>query len=505
MVDRSKARRGLASSKWLLLLGFGIAASFAAVCGSVLLEMRERDYEHARLASANLIASVASDIDRNIELYDLSLQAAVDGLKLPEIMSMGPELRAAVLFDRAATGKDLGSILVLDRGGDVVLDSRSLAPEPINYVERDFFRAHMHTPDAGLFVGRPWVGPDGQYVISLSRRITNPDGSFGGVVAGSMQLSYFYNLSDRLKFGPEDSIMLLRTDGVIMMRAPFDGAAIGRDFSKCLVFDHFPAARSGSYSVSSKIDKVERLIVYRQVGDRPLLVVGGNALATVFSGWWREVSLIGSLVLALCVITMMLFAFLARALNQRAAAERKLEAIAETDALTGLSNRRRFDQVLEAEWRRAQRLKSPIALIMIDADSFKAYNDTHGHQAGDAALASIAQCIANGPRHGTDLKARYGGEEFAVLLPNQLVEGALAVAEEIRASVLTLRAQQQGRADATPTISAGVASMIPLPGLTPRDLVKSADLALYEAKRQGRNRVVSASDMAPAPQMKLVA
>jgi diguanylate cyclase (GGDEF)-like protein len=296
---------------------------------------------------------------------------------------------------------------------------------------------------------------------------------------------------------------LLRSDGVIMVRAPYDASLIGRDFSNSAVFSRLPAARSGSYDITSKLDGVDRLIVYQQVGDRPLVIAGGNALNNVYAGWWRDFSVIGSLVLALCVITMTLFAFLAHAQGRRTCAERQLAAIASTDALTGLGNRRRFDQALETEWQRARRQKSPISLIMIDADSFKAYNDAYGHQAGDAALAAIARCIADGPRHRADITARYGGEEFAVLLPNHTIEGALAVAEEIRTSVLTLRAQQQGRPDATPTVSAGVASMVPLPGLAPQDLVKSADLALYDAKRQGRNRTV-ATGMA-IPKVRLVA
>jgi diguanylate cyclase (GGDEF)-like protein len=289
------------------------------------------------------------------------------------------------------------------------------------------------------------------------------------------------------------------------VRTPNDPDVIGRDFSKSTVFARFPAARSGSYDVTSRLDGAEKLIVYQQVGDRPLVITGGNALNNVYAGWWRDFGVIGSLVLALCVITMTLFAFLAHAQSRRTAAERQLAAIASTDSLTGLGNRRRFDQALEAEWQRARRQKSPISLIMIDADSFKAYNDAFGHQAGDGALMAIARCIADGPRHGADITARYGGEEFAVLLPNHTIEGALAIAEEIRASVLTLRAQQKGRADATPTVSAGVASMIPLPGLAPQDLVKSADLALYEAKRQGRNRTVVAGAVAATRNVRLVA
>jgi diguanylate cyclase (GGDEF)-like protein len=183
---------------------------------------------------------------------------------------------------------------------------------------------------------------------------------------------------------------------------------------------------------------------------------------------------------------------LVAALNRRSAAENQLALLANTDSLTGLSNRRRFDDVFANEWLRGQRTKTPIALLMIDADYFKAYNDAHGHQAGDAALASIAACIAGSAKRVSDLCARYGGEEFAVLLPGETAEGAFQIAEEIRASVSSLRAQQQGRPDVSPTVSVGVAAMIPQAGLAPHDLMRSADLALYEAKHAGRDRSVAA-------------
>jgi diguanylate cyclase (GGDEF)-like protein len=180
--------------------------------------------------------------------------------------------------------------------------------------------------------------------------------------------------------------------------------------------------------------------------------------------------------------------FLAREIGRRAQAEDKLEELATTDALTGLKNRRKFDSAIEAEWRRAARHKTPIALLMIDADHFKSYNDTHGHQAGDQVLVGIAICISDSVRRAGDCVARYGGEEFAVLLPGLASEDAILVAEKIR-----LKVQQWSEDPTVTTVSIGVASLTPVGSMEWSVLLKAADKALYAAKAGGRNRSVLAS------------
>ncbi|MDO9060123.1 MAG: GGDEF domain-containing protein, partial [Bradyrhizobium sp.] len=156
-------------------------------------------------------------------------------------------------------------------------------------------------------------------------------------------------------------------------------------------------------------------------------------------------------------------------------------------------NRRKFDASIDAEWRRATRQKIPVGLLMIDADHFKVYNDTFGHQAGDEALIGVAICISDSVRRAGDCAARYGGEEFAVLLPALSAEEALAVAETIR-----LKVEQWS--DHT-TVSIGVASLTPGVSQDWSELVGAADKALYAAKAGGRNRCV----VATVPQLSLVA
>jgi diguanylate cyclase (GGDEF)-like protein len=188
--------------------------------------------------------------------------------------------------------------------------------------------------------------------------------------------------------------------------------------------------------------------------------------------------------------------FLGREIGRRAQAEEKLEELATTDALTGLRNRRKFDAVIDAEWRRAARHKTPLAVLMIDADHFKAYNDSFGHQAGDQVLVSIAICISDSVRRAGDCAARYGGEEFAVMLPGLPAMDALRVAEAIRLKVEGSSGEQSAS-----TVSIGVASLTPVPGMDWTGLVNAADKALYAAKANGRNQSVLAS----FPKLSLVA
>lgn len=166
-----------------------------------------------------------------------------------------------------------------------------------------------------------------------------------------------------------------------------------------------------------------------------------------------------------------------------------LRMLAFVDGMTGVANRRRLDEALEQEWLRALRSGHPLALIMIDVDHFKSYNDTLGHHAGDRALRQIAGALAGVIQRPADLLARYGGEEFAVLLPETDLAGAMAVATQLGAAVSELAlAHPASPTAATATISCGVSALLPKAELALAQLKQGADRALYLAKRSGRNR-----------------
>jgi two-component system, chemotaxis family, response regulator WspR len=171
----------------------------------------------------------------------------------------------------------------------------------------------------------------------------------------------------------------------------------------------------------------------------------------------------------------------------------ELQRLTHVDGLTGVANRRRFDEFLDYEWRRARRNGAPLSVALMDIDFFKRFNDTYGHQGGDECLRKVAGALAGAVRRAGDLMARYGGEEFAAVLPEVPHSGACTVAASLHGAVLALKLPHGASLAANQvTISVGVATLRPqdVPEEGPDRLVAMADEALYQAKNQGRNRFV---------------
>jgi len=173
------------------------------------------------------------------------------------------------------------------------------------------------------------------------------------------------------------------------------------------------------------------------------------------------------------------------------AASTELGRLAATDQLTGLANRRHFDQELDREWQRAAREDLALSLLLLDIDFFKLYNDSYGHAGGDLVLQAVSATIVGVLHRSADLAARWGGEEFVVLLPNTDLAGAVEVAERVRAAVEEANIPHQGSQCGQLTVSVGVATAYPAFHQGPKPLAAEADANLYEAKHQGRNRVVA--------------
>lgn len=493
--------RGLTGTAWrrralfaTMLLGLtAAAAAFAAVMVGSYKDV-SRGVE---TAAANVAAAVSQNVDRNIEMLDLSVQAVTAQWSNPAVQALDTSMRDAVLFNRATTLGDFGWTFVLNRDGQVVADSRHAIPPGATFSDRDYFRVHILNNDVGLFVSKPFVSRvNGLWIIVLSRRLNRPDGSFDGVVAASLPLDYLSKLYKGLNLGRDSAVILLRTDGRIVTREPYVESDVRRIVAGSDTFNVIRASRAGTLMGPSPLDGKTRVVSFHRVGNLPLIQDVEVSVDQAYADWWRKTSIIGGILGCLGISSVALMALLGAELTRRVEVEAKLERLVATDPLTQLPNRRRFEDGLDVEWRRAVREGTPVSLLMIDADAFKAYNDTYGHPAGDGLLKTLATCIAGNIRRPGDLAARFGGEEFVVLLPSTDAAGAVKVAEDVRAAVAGLAHPHERAATGIATVSIGSASVEPLLGQPSATLLAAADEALYRAKAAGRNCVRAAPPVA---------
>ena len=475
-----------------LILNLGSCLAVLAIVAIVsYLLARERDsVEQSAVRSANnIVQLIESDILRNAELYDQSLKGliwAVGRKELPEIP--GP-LRQRLLFNEAFVDRQRGDVLWLDKQGNVVGDSTNSVPRQANFGDTGVFRAHQHNAHLGLLVGPPFKAKLGDldWCISFSRRISGPQGEFAGVAAGALRLSYFNDLFRRLDIGDDSSISLLNTDGQLLARQTSrpETLEIGTNFATRPNFKRILREQHGSFTAPATSNGQPRMFTFARVAQLPLIVLVQHSADEVFQSWRRTATVVSVATGVLCIGILWLTLLLGRELRRRHEAEQGLATLAATDSLTGLANRRRLDQVLRQEWARAQRNHMPLALLMVDVDHFKAFNQRHGHAGGDHALREVAKAIEACLRRPADLAARYGGEEFQVVLPETDLAGAQVMAERIRRSVEELVPFADDARGVTVSIGIGLSG-------TQYDLARllgAADEALYRAKAKGRNRV----------------
>ncbi len=477
-----------------LILNLSSCLAVLAIVAIVsYLLARERDsVEQSAIRSANnIVQLIESDILRNVELYDQSLKGLIWAVSRKELPEISGPLRQRLLFNEAFVDRKRGDVLWLDKQGNVVGDSNSAVPRKANFGDTGVFQAHLHDANLGLLVGPPFKAKlgDMDWCISFSRRINGPQGEFAGLAAGALRLSYFSDLFRRLDIGAESSINLFNTGGQLLAREPArpQDPAIGTYYGERPNFKRILNEHSGSFTARSGSAPSQRMYTFAQVADLPLIVLVVHSADEVFQSWRRTAILVSVATGVLCIGILWLTLLLGRELRRRHEAEQGLATLAATDSLTGLANRRRLDQVLRLEWSRAQRNRQPLAVLMVDVDHFKAFNQRHGHAGGDHALREVASTLELCIRRPADLAARYGGEEFQVILPETELSGALLLAERIRAQVEALAPF----ADDAHSVTVSVGVSVYIPG-TQQDLAQvlgAADEALYRAKANGRNRV----------------
>ncbi len=468
-----------------------------ALVATMLMQERHDAALRAADNAGNLALIVERDVARTVELFDLSLQEVVDGIQDPAVMGLPLPYRQRLLFDRSASaGKYMGELLHVDERGEIAVDSTSPVPRQGNFADRSWFSVHRDNSQAGLFISPPYQSPlrDKEWSIAFSHRVNHADGSFAGVAVGALRISHFRDLLADLKLGPHGTITLFHEDGTIIMRYPDDDARIGRNLAGTSNFERFKRARERWFFANAVLDAEQRLYVFRKFEKIPMLISVAPAQQDIFAAWNRRAWTIGAFALFLAAALMGAAWLLAEQFRYRMKIQGELLLLARKDGLTGLDNRRALDQALQNEWQRARRTNAPLSLIFIDIDRFKNFNDKYGHQAGDDALAAVAQAIGGTIRRPGDVAGRFGGEEFVMLLPDTDTAGAVRVANEVQRAIRALRIEHQSSEHHIVTVSIGIAGSDTLEReLDVEGLLKAADRALYAAKAGGRNQSVVAT------------
>ncbi|WP_426197304.1 diguanylate cyclase domain-containing protein [Massilia sp. DWR3-1-1] len=493
-----------------------VCVSLLTVQGWSIYSSRAASLREAHVATQNVARAMADHADSVFDQVDSVLAGVIEQIRHDGLGAERARLREFLVIMAARTGP-VEVLAIYDADGTWLLNSfEDPLPGPLDIGDRAYFNYHRLQGDLGTHIGAPVRSrTSGNWVIPVSRRLEHPDGRFAGVVLATVTHDYFRNYFERFDIGAHGVIALAGDDGKLIMRRPFAAADLESPGARPVaaadtMFARWQRQDAGGPEMVTGADGIKRRYAYEHLRSYPLLVGVGLAHREVLERWRQTAYLGAAGTAALLAALLMLGSAMIRQLLVRERLQRELrdakseleasnaslQELALSDGLTGLPNRRHFDQRLELEFKRSMREGTGLALIMLDVDYFKRFNDHHGHVEGDAALQEVATAIGGCLRRATDMGARFGGEEFTILLPDTDLEGALAVAEAARA-LLARRAIAHERSPFRQvTLSAGVAVLQPQPGQSIRLLLEAADQGLYEAKAQGRNRVAVA---APAP------
>ncbi|VVP66793.1 hypothetical protein PS918_00450 [Pseudomonas fluorescens] len=486
-----------------------VCLSMAVIVTWQAWSSRQYHLHDKQVAMSNLAQTLASQAQASIKQADTLLFSLVDRLENDGIEGARLHRLQRLLSAQRSELSQIHGLFVYDETGQWVANSNGAEVGVANNSDREYFIYHRDHPDRG-----PHIGPSiksrssGEWIMTVSRRVNHPDGRFAGVALATIYLSHFLQLYDSIDMGKNGVINLIADDASIVVRRPFNEADIGSSLAKSQLFTQLlPQASAGTATIKSIIDGVERVVGYRRVEGYPLIVFAALNKEEVL-GSWRKESMLSALIVSLLLGFLGVLGYrLIKLMKQQNRIQvellgsqekllelnRNLELLALEDALTGLANRRQFDLFIQAETGRARRNLSGLALLMIDVDHFKAFNDHYGHLAGDACLRSIAAIITDHIKRPGDLAARFGGEEFAVVLPGTDYVGAFLVAEKIRRAVLAAGLAHSESPEGVITVSVGVCGYDPASQSATEDLIGAADKALYVAKASGRNMSVIAN------------
>ena len=460
----------------------------------------------ARADAQNLSHVLQQNINGSLQQIDAVLYAS--GLEVERQLASGGIDKKALddyLSRQHRNVPDADSLRVTNAAGDVLYGSGAQETQTNNLTDRTYFQALRDKAYLPFAISDPIIDRiSGKRVIVYARRINNPDGSFGGVIYAPMSTEIIAKAFSSLNLGHKGSVSLRKGFGDFAIIVRYPENIPGTSISAVGNTHHSPqfaalVARGDNnlvYEAVTGVDGIYRTFSVRRL-DRFNYFVGlGFAHEDVFVGWRVETVKLLAIASVFLVMSIVMAQQLYRVSRHNKEAFDLLESMALMDGLTGIPNRRRFDEVLEDEWLRARREHQPISLVMVDIDNFKAYNDHYGHGQGDGCLAKVGKALNESVKRPSDLVARYGGEEFVMLLPNTSTNGAHRVAEHARQLIELLRIPH-GFSDTSKwiTISAGVFTIVPEKDEEASMLLDQTDQLLYKAKQSGRNRICGSRRM----------
>ena len=506
-----RLRKDKTSKQMGAAIAFVVVAflSFVALAGWRAWEERRSELEQAQIATNNLARSLAQHMQDAIKVADALLTGVVEKVE-NEGTGDAALNRLHVLFERhVQETPQFHGLFLFDEEGHYLASSYGILPMASN-INRDYFQHHLRHPGKKAYIGPPIRSrTTTDWIVTVSKRIDNRDGSFAGVAVAAISMEYFRKFHEDFDIGQHGVMFVAFDDGLILSRHPFKEDVIGVRIPQSIINPvNFSTRPTGSFTARSRIDGMERIYGYRYLDGYPLVAAVGLSREDVLAKWRTAMLTYASSLLALGLILGLLGWRLFGAIRAGLRSEkslietqaslmrmnRTLESMALQDALTGIANRRQFDSVLASEYKRALRTGMPLAVMMVDVDFFKQFNDIYGHPEGDRCLRQVSEVLTRTLARAGDLAARYGGEEFAVLLPNTDLGSAELVAHRLCEAIEAMAIPHQGSPFGKLTVSVGVASLMPN-GVTAHDmrhqehLVNAADQALYIAKRNGRNQV----------------